>query len=180
MIEEWRAIKNHRGYEVSNLGQVRSMWPDRGSKAAPLEPKIIIGGFDQRGYRLVGLKPETLISGHRIKTRRVHRLVAETFIPNPNQLPQVNHKDGDKLNNRADNLEWISNADNATHAANNNLYAAGLQSGMGKWPDSMARSVKCLLDGGVRPVDVSRVLGVPMGSLYWLAGGRKQTWTTAQ
>ena len=55
---------------------------------------------------------------------RIHRLVAEAFVPNPNNLPQVNHIDGDKLNNAPSNLEWVSNRDNMTHAMKNGLRRA--------------------------------------------------------
>lgn len=55
----------------------------------------------------------------------VHRLVAEKYVPNPNNLPQVNHKDGNKLNNHANNLEWVSNQENRTHAVVSGLHLSG-------------------------------------------------------
>ena len=55
----------------------------------------------------------------------VHRLVAEKYIPNPDNLPQINHKDGDKTNNRADNLEWVSNFENRRHAVKEGLQIHG-------------------------------------------------------
>ena len=55
----------------------------------------------------------------------VHRLVAEKYVPNPDNLPQVNHKDGDKTNNRADNLEWVSNLGNRSHAVKTGLQISG-------------------------------------------------------
>ena len=59
------------------------------------------------------------------KMRFVHRLVAEKYVPNPNNYPQVNHIDGDKTNNRADNLEWVSNDANRRHAVANGLQVHG-------------------------------------------------------
>ena len=68
---------------------------------------------DHCGYR------HTILNG---KNRNIHRVIAETFIPNPNNLPCVNHKDGNKQNNRVDNLEWCTHSENTLHS-----FRTGLQ-----------------------------------------------------
>lgn len=96
---EWRKIKGWP-YSVSDDGQVRN---DRNGRVLKTHKM-------SKGYVSVSLHKE---GDHQQRT--VHRLVAEAFIPNPEQKPQVNHKDGNKDNNHASNLEWATNSENQLH-----------------------------------------------------------------
>lgn len=113
MCEEWRKIPGFDGrYEVSNLGRVRSYANGRhGNKAesSVLAPKKIRSGYLQ----VCLYKPN---NGGKAITGLIHRLVALAFIGNPNNYPYVNHKDGNKGNNRSDNLEWVTASENSYHA----------------------------------------------------------------
>ena len=103
MAETWKAIAGYEGlYEVSDLGRVRRLNFHRTG-----HPWILNPGKNGSNYLRVSLYKD----GKR-KKMLVHRLVAETFIPNPNHLATVNHKDENKHNNSAGNLEWMSVADN--------------------------------------------------------------------
>lgn len=113
--EIWKEIPNYEGYfEVSNLGNFRSkdrQVPSRwgGTRNYPGKPLKVENMED--GYcRIVLMK-----DGHK-KRFMCHRLVAITFIPNPNNLPQVNHIDGNRSNNCVENLEWCTQSDNERHA----------------------------------------------------------------
>ena len=111
-MEMWKAIEGTEGrYEVSNTGKIRSRNYKNTGKTVELRP-----GPDPKGY----MKTMILVDG-KYKTVKMHRLVAQAFIPNPENKPQVNHKDGTKENNAADNLEWITNRDNAHHALEHGL-----------------------------------------------------------
>lgn len=115
--EVWKEIPGYEGYfEVSTLGNFRSKdriikYKKNGTRKYP--GKNLKVELMQDGYSRIVLMKEA------IKRRYMcHRLVAETFIPNPNNLPQVNHKDGNRSNNCIENLEWCTQSENEQHAVN--------------------------------------------------------------
>ena len=112
MKEIWKDIKGYESlYRVSNLGRVKSLERKRKTKnnnMAIVKERILKHKIDKYGYCSVSLSKEGKLYYY-----TVHRLVAQAFIPNPNNLPQVNHKDENKLNNCVDNLEWCTNKYNS-------------------------------------------------------------------
>ena len=111
MKEIWKDIKGYKGlYQVSNLGNVRSLRYCNKNEVKNLKQYELDNKAKKR-YLAVTL------SKNNINTKKlVHRLVAETFIPNPCNYLQVNHIDGNKKNNRADNLEWCTQKHNIQEA----------------------------------------------------------------
>ena len=99
-------IKGLNNYYVSNLGNIKSI---RGN--------ILKQQLDSKGYCRISITENKVK-----KTYKVHRIVAETFIDNPLNKEQVNHIDGNKQNNRSDNLEWCTNKENCIHAIQNGLW----------------------------------------------------------
>ena len=129
--EIWKPIKGFEGfYEVSNSGVVKSLpriierrnkWP------YPVVERVLSQTPSAKGYLIVGLYKD------KAQTKKsVHVLVAESFIPNPQNKPQVNHLDCNKKNNSVKNLEWCTNEENFEHARKNNLLPTGERCGNSK------------------------------------------------
>lgn len=141
-MEQWKEIVNFEGiYEVSSLGQVRRIHKDnRSSKYKVLSQDTL------RGYKKVTLFKNGI--GYK---KQVHRLVAESFIPNPLNLEQINHKDENPSNNNVDNLEWCSRIYNVNYGTEiDRSRILGISQGLisnccngGYWRDKHSKFIKC-------------------------------------
>lgn len=113
--EKWKDIQGYEGkYQVSNYGRIKSLSRkiSNGTGYYMSKEKILKGHVITNGYVQVELQGKGML---------IHRLVAETFIENPYNKPQVNHIDGNKTNNIVTNLEWVTNGENQIHAYKNGL-----------------------------------------------------------
>ena len=119
--EVWADLPGHCGfYQVSNIGRVRSLPRIVMTPNGPVKRcgKVVAAHDHYRGYREVRLN----YNGNSV-TCKVHRLVAETFIPNPDNLPEVDHIDMNRANNRVENLQWITHVDNCRRSIDAGTYA---------------------------------------------------------
>jgi hypothetical protein len=105
----WVPIKDFPNYEINIIGEVRRINNSTRGKAGYLLKSFI----HTKGYKSIRLRNKGLS-----KTFRIHRLVAEAYLPNPKQMPQVNHINGIKTDNHISNLEWCDNSYNQRHSYN--------------------------------------------------------------
>jgi len=177
MEEIWKDIAGYEGkYQVSNLGRVRSLprthdiiREKNGSFVYHRKGKMLAPRIDRYGYQHVNLYDNE----QHMKRHPVHRLVAKAFIPNPEHLPTVNHKDENKQNNRADNLEWMSISEN------NNYGTRGQRIGMANARKRKA-VVQLNMDGRevnrfVSLNEASRLTGISLGSIGKCANGENHS-----
>lgn len=109
-LNEFKEINEFEDYMINESGEIISF--------RRVKPVFIEGKISYNGYKMVGLRDK---NGKR-KYIHAHRLVALTFLENPDKLPYVNHKDGNKLSNHVTNLEWVTPSENSIHALENELY----------------------------------------------------------
>ena len=140
MIKEvWKNISEFPNYQVSSLGRVRNI----------TTRKVLKGVDNGMGYLQV-----IIFKAGKGYTRKIHRLVAESFLENPENLPEINHRDEDKANNAVSNLEWCSHEYNINYGTRNDrtgkansIALLGKQNSLGK--KNAAKPVKCMETGEI-------------------------------
>jgi hypothetical protein len=160
----WKEIRDYPGYFVSDEGHIRTT----GLRPGLLKPAT------ERGYKRVHLT-----NNKKGRSIRVHRLVADAFIPNPLNLPYVNHKDADKSNNHATNLEWCTHDNNMKHA-----WALGLPKthygeshGMSRLTEHDVLNIRRLYSTGKTSYPkLSRQFGISISHAHRIVS--KQIWKT--
>jgi len=144
MSEQWKPVPGYEGlFEISDMGNIRSLDKPSFNRWGPCvkRGKSLNAHHDAKGYLQIRLWRG---SKDDFKSFKVHRLVAAAFIPNPDNLAQVNHLNGIKDDNRAVNLAWCDNSENQLHAN-----ATGLRKGSPKGGDNHMSKIVLHLSAGV-------------------------------
>lgn len=137
-IERWKDIVGYENkYQISSFGNVRSVMFNNYTTKNKKRVKKLKPAKDNTGYLSV-----VLCKDGKTKTFRIHRLVAQAFLLNENNYKVVNHIDGNKLNNRVENIEWCTYKENSIHAVKNNLIKSGEQSPASKLKDCQIIFIK--------------------------------------
>ncbi|WP_462382269.1 NUMOD4 domain-containing protein [Pseudomonas sp. Marseille-QA0892] len=178
MTEIWKEIPGFAGrYLASTHGQIkaagqvvrncpRGVWYERVIPERVLKTNIGRNGYKRTTLTYEG-KPQLWL---------VHRLIAMTFLPNPGGLPCVNHIDACKLNNRVENLEWVTHAENMAHAARLGLMPSmsgpGMDSPAAKLTDDCVRAIKHRLAEGEGPTSIAMDYPVSPSAIGEIKAGR--------
>jgi len=133
--EIWADIEGYDGdYQESNYGRTKSL---KFGKAKILRPAV-----DDKGYLHIVLSKKSKTKKSKYKKIRVHRLVAQCFVPNPENKPEVNHEDGIKFNNYFENLKPSTRTENLQHAVKTGLKKSGVQNYNSKLTEEQVRKIR--------------------------------------
>jgi predicted XRE-type DNA-binding protein len=162
MKEIWKDIKGYEGYyQVSSLGNVKSLYriDIKGQKRCE---RILKLSLKHTGYLNVNLSKDCIK-----KYYRVHRLVAFAFLENPMNKPQVNHKNGEKTDNKVENLEWCTGSENTIHSFKNKLQPLplGTKNSQSKLSESDVLEIKKLLLKKVKQKEIAKIFEISIPSV---------------
>lgn len=149
-MEIWKDVNSHKNlYQISNFGRIKSV---KNNKEHVLRPRLSSSGYPNI----------ILYKDGKAKCYTIHRLVAQHFIPNPDNLPEVNHKDENRLNNKADNLEWCT-------SKYNRHYGSALA--------KISKPVKCIETGIIycSMSEASRKTTVSLANIHKVCNGERHT-----
>lgn len=166
--EIWKPLENYEGlYEISNLGRVKAL-VKRG-----LNRELIRRSFKDvsTGYKTIQFTKNNVPL-----TLRVHRLVAKAFIPNPDNKPVVNHKDGDKMNCAASNLEWMTYSENTLHSFKNGLQKKifGDKNYITKIKDQDVLKIRELINQGETNKEIAKIYAVNPSQISRIKNGKRR------
>ncbi len=172
-MEEWRPIKGFDGkYEVSSLGRVRSSgysYETRNAygKYINHKPGVILRPQKDKGYLKV-----CLYNNGKPLQKRVHRLVAEAFLNKDSVRKQVNHKNGNKHDNRVENLEWCTQAENVAHALRSGLISQKRVYRPRRLSYEDVVGIKKMKKDGFLGREIAHKYNITLNYVYDIAGGR--------
>lgn len=170
--ETWKPISDYEGiYEISDQGRVKRIKPEYNTYVG----KILAGGYDSDGYRVV-----LLYNSGKRRMFKVHRLVAEAFLPNPENKPQVHHKNSVKFDNRSENLEWVTWSEHVGHTVADKLYnpTRGSKHHNAKLKESQIPEIRKLLSEGKSCEDIAPLFGVHPATISDIRANK--TWKQVQ
>lgn len=171
-FEIWRSIPGYEEYEISNRGRVKRLTYDKpvcGGSFQHCNERILSPQPRKNGYQAVMLSKKGVV-----KSFLIHRLVAIVFIPNPDNLPQVNHKDENPSNNCIDNLEWCDQKYNSNYGTSKERISLKLKNGVLSKPVQQYTMEGRFIKEYPSAIEASRVLGLAVSGIVSCCNGNKK------
>jgi hypothetical protein len=180
MQEKWKALTGYEGlYEVSNMGWIRSLdrevWTSKGGGYYKRLKGKVLKPYLQKGDRGCKYYYVSVFKEHISERVILHIAVAKHFVPNPFNLPEVNHIDTDKLNNAASNLGWVTRSGNMLHApTHKTLLADNNSKRVKKLTKEQADLMKHSINSGLDRHEIAKTFGVHYSYVNMVARGERR------